>query len=192
MWVSLKPPKTINKTNEENMFDKKVEKFARAKKIYVGSFVKDQYQKIHAKMKRYNVYGYQKCRGGIELWIKVKYRKLTARKGKEQMSLKFADQSLCDIDKNYVISVMANRYKRHIQDLIDNHKNFIDSEDERIEKCKQDTIQRKKVVDEYEKILKQCDINAENYHWKVDNDLNITNRPLLIQDQIEQEEQLYL
>tara|TARA_X000001388_G_scaffold62445_1_gene48207 strand:- start:19 stop:564 length:546 start_codon:yes stop_codon:yes gene_type:complete len=173
---------------------KKLESYKNGKTVWIGRFFPEKIGdrlnpkgKVYAEIYKTKIYAMKKDRNGTHVTRKVKIESFTPY-GKPKTGLRWEtiEPSLLSTNKNDVFNVMKIRYKKHIQNLIDLHRDFIDSENERILKEKEKTNKRKAVVQQYTKILDSKIITFDDFHWNVNlEDETINSRKLYINDKQE-------
>ena len=179
------------------MFDKSKgqETWKSPKTIYKGTFSVDYANRSYAQIKKIKIYGYRFERKNFYLYIKGDHKSMSSGKlVKNVKTWNWADASLCDKDKNFVIEVLISKYKNHIKEMIKKHQEYIDNESERIAQQKIYTQHRKEVISELNKVLDNNLVSVQDYHWSArwaDNKVEVSKRPLHISEETEEEKTTY-
>jgi hypothetical protein len=174
---------------------KKLESYKNGKTVWIGRFYPSKYGeteklkrdgKVHAEIYKTKIYYLKRDRNGTHVATKVKAESLTPYgKSKTGFQWQTIDASLLSTKKNDVIEIMKIKYKKHIENVIKQHQEFVDSEDERILHQKKQTEERKSIIKQYEHILNDKEISVENFHWNVNlEDETITTRKLFINEEM--------
>tara|TARA_A100001388_G_C28730868_1_gene481385 strand:+ start:332 stop:886 length:555 start_codon:yes stop_codon:yes gene_type:complete len=173
---------------------KKLESYGKnGKTVWIGSFYPEKINqtkrlkpegKVYAEIYKTKIYAMKKDKKGTHVTRKIKISSLSEY-GKSDTGFEWItiDPSLLSTNKNDVIDIMKIKYKKHIENVIKQHQDFVDSEDERILKEKQKTEKRKSIIKQYEHILNDKEISADDFHWNVNlEDETITSRKLFINE----------
>ena len=172
----------------------KLESYKNGKTVWIGRFYPSKIGeteklkrdgKVYAEIYKTKIYHVRKDRNGTHVSTKVKIEPLTPYgKIKTGLQWRTIDPSLFSTKKNDVIDIMKIKYKKHIENVIKQHQDFVDSEDERILHQKRQTEERKSIIKQYEHILNDKEISVDNFHWNVNlEDETITTGKLFINEE---------